>query len=139
MFGDAGQIELAHRRPDIEACQIEADRRAAGERELPLHGIEILRRREDHAGPCPPRERDDVDLELREPIVAGDEARDHARVDGDGSVEYDDEAHIRRRIHRPAPQHLHVRVATSDQHDGGSDPPPAGSAPPTRALGRRLH
>ena len=63
------------------------------------------------------RERSHVDLEIVAPVLAGDEARHHPRVDGDGIV--DDERHARagERSHREPAQHLHVRVSAADEDE----------------------
>src|SRR5262249_11718887 len=63
------------------------------------------------------RERDHVDRELALAVVAGDEARHHARVDRLGDVEDDGRAQAGNGAHREAAQHLHVRVAAPDEDE----------------------
>ncbi len=118
MGAHARQVEPAHRRTDVDAEDVVLDRRAPLERKRMGDGIDVRRRGQDHAGARPAREGDDVDLELVCRVVPRDEARHHARVDGDRAIEHHDQPCIRGRVHRPAPQHLDVRMPATDEHDG---------------------
>ncbi len=121
-----GQIQADDRRADVERREVVAQGRPAVEQHLPRVGVDPCRRRHDHLGAGPASERHDVDLELVPLVLAGHEARHHARVDRDRRVDDQGDAQILRRLHDEAPEHLDMRVTTADEDE---------MAP---AIGRRL-
>jgi hypothetical protein len=81
VLADAGQVEPAHGRADVEARDVVGHRRATLERDRARVRIDRRRAREDHVRAGAPREAGRVDLELVRRVVAGREARHHAGVD----------------------------------------------------------
>ena len=121
VLANAGQVEAAHGRADVEARHVVGERRAALELDPARVRVERDRAREHHARARAPRERHDVDRELVRGVVARDEAGHHARVDRLGPVDHERHAHARDRRHRPAAQHLDVGVAAAHEHEIGLD------------------
>ena len=62
---------------------------------------------------CPSGKPLDVDLEVFETILAGDQTRDHARVDGRRTVRHHAQAHARYRLSRPDSQDVHMAVPSA--------------------------
>jgi len=92
--------------------------RAIFEGDLVSNGVDVDRRREDHARTRSPGQRDDFDFELRESIVAGDEAGHHAGIDCNGSIDDDHQPKVFGPIHRESTKHLDVAMAAAYEHDG---------------------
>ena len=100
---------------DVERREVVAQGRPPSEPHEALLGIDTGRRRENDLGAGAPGERHHVDLQLRSRVLTGDEARHHARVDGNRLVEHHGCSHVPRTLHGEAAQDLDVRVAATDQ------------------------
>jgi predicted outer membrane protein len=113
----ARQVEAAHARAHVEARHVVGQRRASLELEAPGVGEHTRRGGQHHARARAPRQGHHVDLQLAGRVVAGHGARDHARVDGVRAIDQQGHAHAFERVHRPAPQHLHVGVTAAHQDE----------------------
>src|SRR5215475_6854777 len=63
------------------------------------------------------RQRPSIDMRVVEPVVAGDEAGQHAGIRRMHLAADQGEAHARYRLHAEHAQHGDVRMAGADQHD----------------------
>ncbi len=136
----ARELEAAHPRADVEARDVVTERRTTRAVDAAGLGVDARRRREDHARPGAPRERDDVDLALFGGVVAGHEARHHARVEGLGPIEDDRHAQVGHGPHREPADHLDVRVAAAHEHQLAQRTRPVarcGLHPPSRNISMR--
>ncbi len=111
------QLEAGDRRADVERHPVVGHRRPAGQQQPPRGGVDAGGRGDDHPRPGAPGQRQDVDLQLVGAVLAGDEARHHARVDGDRRVHHQRQPAARRRLHGEAAQHLDVGVAAADEDE----------------------
>ena len=95
--------------------------------------IDVHRRRQDAASLCAACERDAVDLEFSHFVLARDEPRHHARVDGLRAVDDEGDLNVRLGAHHEAAQHLTGSVSGADENELY----PVGPFGPTGEIGAR--
>jgi hypothetical protein len=110
---DARQIGY---RADVDRQQIVGNRRPSGTehpapREIKSAGAGMIKSDAGEAG-----QRAEVDVDVVEAVMAGDVARQHARIGRDDVARDQGQPDSRQRPHGKAPQHLDMAVSAADQH-----------------------
>ena len=116
---DAGQVESGDGATDVEGDEVVGERGAPREPDAPVGRIHSHRGREDDFGARQPGQRDHVDLQLRGPVLTGDEPGHHPGVDGDRRVEHHRHPGLGPRAHHHPAEDLDVGMATAHQDDVG--------------------
>ena len=104
------------RRSQIERQKIVGDGRPPSEQHAPRSTIDANHFPSNQCGLRKPAQPVEVDMHLIPRIVPGDIAGQHAGVGARGCAADQREPHPRLRLHRKAPQHPDVGVATAHQH-----------------------
>ncbi len=112
----AGHIRGVRRGADIEREQIVRNRRAPAADDVAAGEIEVDRfiLIKPRAGEA--SERTGIDVRVVEPVVAGDEARQHSGIGCVHLATEQSEAHARDGLHPEHAQHRDVGVAGANQH-----------------------